>query len=157
MHGFLKATTKRPRRIRQSSKRHFRNNQRAAAVRACTGACLHLGIPTVPSSVSEAAIMTGSSQVYVAALVVLIRSEDGPLLRKVMRGDIPILRAAATVRARSELVDAFRKASLADRVALVKTVGAEKVFDEMIGPALDASPPADETLARWRAMQDEAV
>jgi hypothetical protein len=137
MHGFLKATTKRPRRIRQSSKRHFRDNQRAAAVRAYTGACLHLGIPIHrPSSESKAAIMTGSSQVYVAALVVLIRSEDGSLLRKVMCGDTPILQAAAIVRTRSKLIAAFRKASLADRVALVKTIGAEKVFDETLAPAL---------------------
>jgi hypothetical protein len=136
MHGFLKATTKRPRRIRQSSKRHFRDNQRAAAVRACTAARLYLGIPIPPATITQAAVMAGCSRPYVMAMVAILKSEDWSTFNKAMRGDLPILQAAAIVRTRSRLVDAFRKASFADRVALVKTIGAEKVFDEALVPAL---------------------
>jgi hypothetical protein len=80
--------------------------------------------------------MAGCSLPYVMAMVAILKSEDWSTFNKAMRGDLPILQAAAIVRTRSRLVDAFRKASFADRVALVKTIGAEKVFDEALVPAL---------------------
>jgi hypothetical protein len=67
MHGFLKATTKRPRRIRQA-RSQFRNGERVAVVRAWTAAKLHRGEQIAPQSLAVASTLCGASLPYVAAM-----------------------------------------------------------------------------------------
>ena len=84
MHGFLKTT----RRRRQSSRRHFRHGQRAAALRALTGARLYINQLTL--TLVTAAESTGSSVGYVQAAVTLLRSENSSLVGEVLAGRIPL-------------------------------------------------------------------
>jgi hypothetical protein len=147
---------KRPRRIRQA-RSQFRNGERVAVVRAWTAAKLHRGEQIAPQSLAVASTLCGASLPYVAAMEVLLKVEDLGLLSRVFTGEVSLMDAANMVRKRAKLIEAFRKADPKDRIKAAEVIGAEFMFDEMIGPALDASPPADETLARWRAMQDEAV
>jgi hypothetical protein len=136
MHGFMSKASKPSKRTRQSSRRRFRGKLRAATVRACTAARLHLGMPIPQPSIKKAATMTGSNSLYVAAMVVILKSEDSALLSDVVLGEIPILKAAAIVETKARLIAAYREASVADRVALVKAVGAEEIFDKTLVPAL---------------------
>ena len=84
-----------PRR-RQSAR--YRNGERTSVVRALTGARLYLNIATPPPTVAEAAVKTGSNPAYVKAAVTLLQSEDAELIDKVVRGRVPLMKAAATVQ-----------------------------------------------------------
>ena len=159
MHSIFRISPRlrQPSRQRRSARRHVLDNgQRGAVLRAVTAAQLYTTGQI--SNFKDAAESCGSNTAYVQAAVVLRKAEDTRLFERVLRGDIPILQAAEMVKTRSKLIHAFRQATAEDRIALVQTVGPELVFDKMIGPALETSkPPLDATLARWRAMQEEAV
>jgi hypothetical protein len=117
----------------QSSRRHFRHERRAAALRAFTGAQLYLGGEmTPPSSMTEAAEMVGSHRGYVEAATVLLKAENLTLVNKVLDGEMPLLEAARMVKAMVSLVDAYRRASAAERVQFARTVGTEELFESVI-------------------------
>jgi hypothetical protein len=80
--------------------------------------------------------MTGSCPAYVGAAVVLIEAEDASLERLVRRGQVPLLEAAATVKKRVALIRAYRNATPADLAALARAVGPDRVFDNVVAPAL---------------------
>src|SRR5262249_51493276 len=71
MHGLIKQSH----RLRQSPRRRFRNGNRAAALRAFTGAGLYANGLTLAC----AAMCCGSCTQYVRAAVILRRSEDAVL------------------------------------------------------------------------------
>jgi hypothetical protein len=88
------------------------------------------------SSLQEAATACGSCPQYVAAAVVLLKSESSTVIDQVLAGHVSLLAAAQRAKAVSDLVCAYRRASDDDRVAFVRTVGATTMFDGAIVPAL---------------------
>jgi hypothetical protein len=135
MHGLFKSRHPAGQRHRPRG-RHFRNGQCAAALRADTAARILLRQPVNAGSLAEAALMTGSCPAYVGAAVVLIEAEDASLERLVRRGQVPLLEAAATVKKRVALIRAYRNATPADLAALARAVGPDRVFDNVVAPAL---------------------
>jgi hypothetical protein len=78
------------RRRHQSSRRQFRDGQCAAALRAITAARLYLN-KTVPT-LALAAASCGSNVNYVRAAIVILQSEKGNLLSRVLAGNAPFAR-----------------------------------------------------------------
>jgi hypothetical protein len=126
MHGLIRGR----RRSRQSSRRHFRNGQRAAVVRAATAAKLYLekSVPTL----AAAAEACGTNVAYVRAAVALLKAEDPSLLNLAMAGWIPLTGAAAQIGRRAKLVNAYRCATDEDRIAWARAEGAEHIFDVLV-------------------------
>jgi hypothetical protein len=114
----------------QSSRRHFRHGQRAAALRALTAAKLYQ--QGIGPTLDAVAGMCGSNARYVAAAIQILQSEDLLLLDAVVAGKVPVLQAAAQVRRQASLVAAYRNAEETDRVALARAVGAEVIFDTLV-------------------------
>jgi hypothetical protein len=114
----------------------LRNGQRAAVVRALTGASILLGLPVKVSSQARAAELVGSNIHYVEAAVWVLQAEDSTLLADVLAGRKPLLETAAKVRRRANLIAAYRKATLNDREKFGSTVGVGKIWDEAIAPSL---------------------
>ena len=100
---------------RRSARRHFRDGQRAAALRAKTGAEAYLGRPIEAATLAEAAAKCGSSIGYVEAMVALLQSENGCLIDAVLAGDMPLLEAAAQVRRQRDLLKAVNLVRSANR------------------------------------------
>jgi hypothetical protein len=122
------------RRHYRSSRRHFRDRERAATRRAVTAARLHLH-GTIPV-LSKAATACGSNTTYVAAAVILIKSENATLLNRVLAGHVPLLAAAREIKRLSDLVAAYRKTTANERVAFARTVGPTDLFEGAVVPAL---------------------
>ena len=114
--------------------RRFRHGQRAAALRAQTGARLYLQ-GAVPSLVA-AAEACGSNPRYVEAAVIVLRSEDTVLLNHVLSGTVPLLEAAKGAKRVANLVAAFRAASPTDCSHVGSIVGVTAVWDSMISPII---------------------
>jgi hypothetical protein len=110
---------------------HMRDGFRRAARRAYSGAqlVLHKGM-----SVADAVEWTGSNANYVRAMITIIQSKDKVLLRAVLRGEVPVLVAAARVEGLVRLLTAFATASAETKVAFGETVGVETLFDTAIAP-----------------------
>jgi hypothetical protein len=118
-------------------RRYHRDGRQVAAVRALAGARLHLGLPIPPPTVAEAAFMTGASASYVEAAIAVLRAEDETLIEAVRTGEISLLKAAAQVKRRAELITALRRASPDDRAAAGRVLGVAAIFDECVVPNLD--------------------
>src|SRR6516162_6873088 len=82
----------RPRRTRRSPRRHFRNGQRAAVLRALTAAQLYAS--GAITSIAKAAEGCGSNSIYVKAVTVLLKAENAALLDRVLAGHQPLVEAA---------------------------------------------------------------
>jgi hypothetical protein len=124
------------RRPRHRRRRLYRNGQLAAVKRAIAGARLVLGLPLHVTSQVEAAASVGVSVPHLTAAIAVLRTEDADLLDKVLTGKLPLRTAAKDARRRGNLIDAYRRASPADRVALARTIGAAVLWDEVLEPAL---------------------
>jgi len=120
----------------RSARRHFQGGQRAAVIRAATAAQIYL---VHRKSLADAALCCGSNPHYVHAAVIVLQSEDEPLLQRVLSGDVSLLAAAKQVRQVAELVAAYRKTSAADHVAFARTIGPTVLFDDMLVPAVDGA------------------
>ena len=96
--------SRRPHR-RRSSRRHFRNGQQAAVIRAVTAAKLYLGgaVPTL----AAAATACGSNVHYVGAAVILLKSENSTLLSRARCGAVPLLAAAREAKRVARLISAY--------------------------------------------------
>ena len=130
MHGFNTVLKrKHPRRQYRSARRHFRHGLRAAAMRAVTAAKLYASGSA--STITIAAASCGSSEAYVKAASILLRAENTVLLERVLRGDIPLLRAATQVKRVADLVAAYRCAGNTDRVAFMRVCGTEDILNEL--------------------------
>jgi hypothetical protein len=130
MEGSLYTT----RRKRQSARRQFKNGRRNAAVRAFTGA--QLVRTKIAPTVAAAAERTGTSRAYVEAALAILAAENTSLVADVVNGRVPLLAAAKAVRQLGALVNAYRQASAADRVAFARAVGPTVLFDTSLVPAL---------------------
>jgi hypothetical protein len=117
---------------RRSRRRHPPD----AALRAITGAKLLLGAPVQPKTQAEAAELVGSTRPYIAAAAMLLEAEVPALIESILRGDVSLLGAAASVRKRARLVRAYRQADRSDRKALGEVVGVASVFDDAVAPLL---------------------
>jgi hypothetical protein len=95
-----------------------------------TAAKVLRGLPLGISTQVEAATAFGSNVHYVEAAITILRSEDETLLEWVCRGDIPLVKAAAAVKRRAELITALRQASTEDRViATGRVLGVDEILD----------------------------
>jgi len=128
------STHRRRRGHRHSPRRHFRNRQRAAVVRAVTAARLY-ATGTVPT-LTAAAIACGSSVPYVAAAITVLKSEDNGLLDRALRGATPLLAAASEAEAVARLVSAYCGASAGDLAAFTRTIGVANIWDKILVPVL---------------------
>jgi hypothetical protein len=116
--------------------RRRRKRQRVGAMRAFTAARLLAGLPVRPRTQAQAALLVASSTTYVRAAVAVLEAENPELIERVLRGDVGLLAAAATVRKRARLVKAYRDADRSDRKALGEVVGVANIFDEAVVPLL---------------------
>ena len=147
----------RPRRRRRRQFSH--DGQRLAVLRAFTGAKLYLA--GWFASLTAAAKGVGSDTHYLAAVIILLRSENVSLLNRVLAGDMPLLAAAAQTKRLARLVAAYRSASAADlerfcdltgaannladhlvnsvpseRAAAARALGPEVVWEQMVLPLI---------------------
>ncbi len=130
MHGnILRAW--RPRKKFRHTKRHH-----AATLRAFAAGRTLLDLPLNVTTQAQAVRTFASSTAYVVAATTVLRAGNQRLIDQVLHGHIPLLEAAKLVRKRVKLVQAYRDADAADRIALGKTVGVDRVFDEAIAPSL---------------------
>ena len=134
MHGLLtKPALPRQQRRHRSARRHFRNGQRAAPLRAITAAKLYRS--GEPRTLAKAAEACGSNAKYVKAATVLLKAGDEVLLNRVLAGDEPLLAAAIKAKPTADLISAYRSANNADRVAFARICGAEAIFDVLVEAA----------------------
>ena len=128
MHGLV--TSGHRLRQRQSARRRFRHGQRAAAVRAFTGARLYLNcaVPTL----AAAADSVGSCSAYIQAAVILLKADNASLTAEVLGGRVSLLQAAAQVRRMVDLVTAYKLAQDPDRVAFARACGVERIFNVLV-------------------------
>jgi hypothetical protein len=88
------------------------------------------------STATAAAVCTGSSRSSVKAALIILQAEDGDLVTGVLKGRESLVQAANKVRTRAKLIESFRMATPADRIAFGQTVGVGALFDTAIVPAL---------------------
>jgi hypothetical protein len=120
--------------------RHFRGGQRAAALRAETAANIVLGLPNPVTTEIGAANQCGSNPAYVGAMVAVIKTGDGLLLRKVRHGEIGILEAGQQARARLQFLAGFQQMkTAAERKVAAQALGVAVIWDDLILPALEAA------------------
>ena len=81
--------------------------------------------------------MAGTHVGYIQAAIAVLRAEDETLIEAVRTGAIALLKAAAQVKRRAELITALRRASPGDRAAAGRALGVAAIFDECIVPNLD--------------------
>jgi hypothetical protein len=117
-------------------RRYHRRQHAHATARAFAGARSILGITVQPKTQAEAAKLFASTPQYIAAAITLLEAEAPDLIERVLRGHIPLLEAAQTVRKRVRLIKAYREADRSDRKALGNAIGVDVVFDETVGPHL---------------------
>ena len=132
MHGFvkLKRRARQPRRVRRVRHQINRDGDRAAAVRAFAGARIWTGRPIPRSTLHEATTQVASNTAYVQAAAVLLEHDDSKLNARVEAGFVPLLQAAASVKAQVELARALRQATPEDRAAAaVRVLNLEETFD----------------------------
>jgi hypothetical protein len=122
---------------RHRSRPYHQNGEQVAVIRALTGARLHLGLPIPAPTLSEAARMAGTHVGYIQAAIAVLRAEDETLIEAVRTGEIALLKAAAQVKRRAELITALRRASPDDRAAAGRALGVAAIFDECVVPNLD--------------------
>lgn len=131
IHVDLTRNKKKKKRYRPRHRR-MRKGRCAAAVRALTAARLYLD-GQVPS-LAAAALCCGSCRAYVQAALILIKSENMTLIERVRRGHVPLPTAAKQMKQLADLVNAYRTAGAADRVAFAKTIGPTTLFDSALVP-----------------------
>jgi len=123
----------------RSSRRLYRQRQRAAVKRALTGAALYLGRSfPVPATLRDAADCCGSNPKYIEAAATLLKSEDANLIQRVLAGHISLMDAAASIQKRAQLIAAYRECESNgdDLVALAKAVGPASIWDNVIAPVI---------------------
>ena len=135
MHGFSNGR-KRKQQPRRRWHRYFGGKNRAAALRGFMAARVVLGLPIPRTTIAAAAMCCGSNVTYVRAALAVLKTEDPALQQQVLEGCCSLLATAAEVRNRSALIDAYRTASTADRIAFAKAVGADMLFDNVVVPAV---------------------
>jgi len=146
---------------RRSRRRHFRNGVCAAALRAMSATRTYLGEGV---TLEEAAARHGTCVAYVQAGVTLTKAGDQFLIRRVMWGDIPILKAAKMVEPLVQMLDGYSKATpdnkdaffaatgctndlgqhlvastLEQRIKAASRLETAQVWDSMINPLLEAA------------------
>jgi hypothetical protein len=121
---------------RRHVRSQIRNGQRRAVLQAVTAARAYLAkLPWAPT-IAIAARGCGSTPAYVAAAIVILRSNDDHALWLVLRGSWSLLETAARLRPRVKLLDAFNRASASDRAFLGQAAGVSTIWDAVIMPAL---------------------
>jgi hypothetical protein len=88
-------------------------------------------------NVMVAAACTGSTPAHVRAAVILLKSEDEPLLDYALRGEISLLKAAKQARRVADLVNAYRSASRDDLITATRILGSIVVPDAAFGVAAE--------------------
>jgi hypothetical protein len=124
------------RRRYRSARRHFdENGTRCAVLRAITAAELYLGGKF--NNMTAAARGCGSNEIYIAAAVTVLQTEDTALKTAVLNGTVNLFAAAKAMKQAADLLSAYRAANSSDKFAVSCAVSVGTVWDEMIVPVLD--------------------
>jgi hypothetical protein len=83
-----------------------------------------------------AALCHGSNIGYVRAAITVLKADDARLVRRVLRGHEPLLKAAASVANAVLMAETFRKASGPERELFGRMAGAAELFDTAVVTAL---------------------
>lgn len=121
---------------RRRHRPQIRDGVREAVLRADTAAQLVLDY-RMP--IHRAARRCGSNHDYVEAMLTLKAHGDDDLITAVMEGDLPLLPTAKRIKPMVTMKKAFNALSNLDRIEFARSQGAEKLFDEVICPAME--PP----------------
>jgi hypothetical protein len=87
-----------------------------------------------------AAELCGSNAVYIGAWLTILQAEDPVLQAAVLAGRVPLLKAAAQSRPAAILIDAYRKAAPADKLAFATAITPAVIWDETIAPVIGSKP-----------------
>jgi hypothetical protein len=130
----LSTTSKTHPRHYRARGRLMRNGYRVAALRALDAAESYLTgrFPTLQA----AAVCCGASVAYVRAAIVVLKADDAKLVRRVLRGHEPLLKAAASVANAVIMVETFRRMSPPERDLFGRWAGPAEVFDTAVVTAL---------------------
>jgi hypothetical protein len=115
-------------------KHRVRNNSRTA-LQAITGA--RMCASGQAENVVVAAACTGSTPVHVRAAIVLLKSEDDPMIDCALRGEISLLKAAKQARRVANLVNAYRNASRDELITATRILGGTVVPDTAFSVAAE--------------------
>jgi len=137
---------------RRSPHQHFRDRICLAALRAFTGAELYHA-KRGQLTLSECALRVGSNVHYVRAAVVLLEHGDQVLIDRVLRGEVSILAAAASVEVLVKLLTAFKTATPKTRTEFFAATGCTND----LGLLLAAASPAERTEGAVRFGDAEAI
>jgi hypothetical protein len=91
------------------------------------------------TTATMAAAVAGVSVPLIDAARIVLQSGDEALRAQVLNGQLSLTCAAAKARRRVRLIQSFKAASLTDRAALGRAVGADELFDSVISPILIAA------------------
>jgi hypothetical protein len=129
-HSSLKIQSGRTPPRPKSRRSKIRNGYCLPALRAITGAkgFILRQFPTL----NLAAISCGSSRDSIAAAVTILKVEDGTLLADVLAGRAPLAETARSLKHAVALIDAFQRASSAERRIFGRVVTAGAVFDAIV-------------------------
>jgi hypothetical protein len=130
-HAEFGKTTKPAKKTRRV-KPHLKNGHNQAACRAYGAALLIL---KCNFTIDQAIACTGSHTNYIVAMKWIMANGDWGVLDRVLRGRLDLFSMAAQVRPMVEIKAAYRKLAPKQRIAWAAEEGAEKLFDEVIGPA----------------------
>jgi hypothetical protein len=122
----------------------FYDGARLAAARGYAGARFVLDYG---ASIANASLWVASNPRYIAALLAVIESGNTALLKSVLDGRVPVLVAGEQATLFVRLLKAYRAATPATRTAFCRTVGQEKLFDELIAPTFEAEASVEELRA----------
>jgi hypothetical protein len=95
----------------------------------------------------QAAVLCGVSRVAVHYSRILLANGDMPLVDAVLTEGMSLREAASSVRRSIKLLEAYADSSPADNANLGATIGPEKVFDEVVVPALEPTTNTTVVLA----------
>ena len=87
-------------------------------------------------TIVKAAVATGVTRAAVKAAQIILESGDELLAVEVLQGWESLSRAADKVRGRVKLIQAFESATPDDRIALVRKIGPDALFEAVIERAL---------------------
>jgi hypothetical protein len=128
--------------VKKHAKPHMKNGLNQAACHAYGAVLLVLKFGF---TIDQAIACTGSHTNYVVAMKWIVVSRNQHLLDHVLRGRLDLFDVAEQVRPMVEIKAAYKKLTPAQRITWAAEEGAEKLFDEVIGPAakkMDVAKPA---------------
>jgi hypothetical protein len=122
------------RKKRRPYRKQVQHGIRLAVLRANTAA--QLCMRGKYCSLKGAARACGSTVPYVAAALIVIKSEDIVVQQRLLTGQLSLLETARRLRQQAALIGAYRGASATDRIKFAVVIGPTNLFENSVAPAL---------------------